>query len=111
MEPTRFIPSQCSFVFAGACCISVCLLTTVFSFHVHLLAQNTVLWNIAIILNHLLSRTMNKGCKSKGDFFVHVCDEVSYLDTDLVTHCSWLSAQQFCQLPGNRTYDCGLIRE
>lgn len=63
---------------------------------IHSLRTLNVLWNTAIILNHLLSPTMNKqAVKARVTFFVHVCDEVSYLEIDLVTHCSsWLSAQQ-----------------
>ena len=83
MEPTRFIPSQCSFVFAGACCISVCLLTSVFSFHVHLLTQNIVLWNTAIILNHLRSRTMYKhAVKARVTFlFMYVMKSLTWILT------------------------------
>lgn len=64
-------PSQCSFVFAGACCIPVCLLTAIFSFQVHSLSQNSerALDHSYCFKSPTLTHNDQTGFKSKGDFF------------------------------------------
>lgn len=40
-----------------------------------------------------IAHSEQTGCRSKGNFFVHICNEVSCLEIDIITHCSPLSDQ------------------